>query len=174
MKIRRRFVYRPNWFVLSQTDGEAYPPLAIPTWEERQACHVLMIDREPFHHLNGNVQGYAQAKTYAVSPLAYLPHRTMFHEIAHLVLGHTEESMGMSDSGEQTPKDIREVEAEAVSLICCQSLGLPGAEFSRGYLQHWLGSKKIEDRTAHRIFHAADRILKAGLPTQSVPPASEG
>jgi len=166
--IRRRFVYRPNWFVLSQTDGEEYTPLAIPAWEERQACHALLIDRVLFKHTDGNVQGYAQAKTYAVSPLAYLPHRTMFHEIAHIILGHTDELMGLIDSGERTPKDIREVEAEAVSLICCQSLGLPGEEFSRGYLQHWLGEQKIEERSVHRIFHAADRILKAGLPP--VPP----
>ena len=163
--IRRRFVFRPYWFVLSQTDGEDYAPLAIPAWEERQACHALMIDREPFTHIDGNTQGYATGKQYAVSPVAYLPHRTMFHEMAHIVLGHIDELIGLIDSDERTPKDLREVEAEAVSLICCQSLGLPGEEFSRGYLQHWLGSKSIEERSVHRIFHAADRILKAGLPT---------
>ncbi len=162
--IRRRFIYRPYWFVLSQTDGADYVPLAIPEWEEQQACHVLMIDRIPFRHTDGNVQGYARSREFAVSPLAYLPHRTTFHEIAHILLGHTEEMMGMSDGGERTPRDVREVEAEAVSLICCQSLGLPGEEFSRGYLQHWLGSQKIEERSVHRIFKAADAILKAGRP----------
>jgi antirestriction protein ArdC len=69
----------------------------------------------------------------------------------------------MSDGDEITPRDIREVEAEAVALICCQSLGLPGEEFSGGYLQHWLGKEKIEERSAQRIFKAADSILKAGL-----------
>jgi len=162
--IHRRFIYRPNWFVLSQTDGEPYAPLAIPTWNERTACHVLMIDRVSFRHTDGNVQGYALGRDFAVSPLAYLPHRTAFHEIAHIVLGHTAEMMGMSDGDERTPRDVREVEAEAVSLICCQSLGLPGAEFSRGYLQHWLGRQKIEERSIHRIFKAADQILKAGRP----------
>src|SRR5208337_2002165 len=33
---------------------------------------------------------------------------------------------------ERTPQDIREMEGEAVSLLCCDSLGLPGAEYSRG------------------------------------------
>jgi antirestriction protein ArdC len=169
----RRFVYRPNWFVLSQTDGEPYVPLAIPAWDERQACHALMIDREPFTHTDGNVQGYARDKHYAVSPVAYLPHRTMFHEVAHIVLGHTAEVMGLTDGDERTPKDLREVEAEAVSLICCQSLGLHGEVESRGYLQHWLGSKKIEERSAQRIFHAADRILKAGRPTPPQSPDGE-
>jgi hypothetical protein len=165
---RRRFIYRPNWFVLSQTEGEDYIPLAIPQWDERLACHQLMIDREPFTKTNGNCQGYAHDRQFAVSPVAYLPHRTAFHEIAHIVLGHTAELMGMSDGDEQTPKDVREVEAEAVSLICCQSLGLPGEEFSRGYLQHWLGSQRIEERSVHRIFKAADTILKAGRPREAV------
>jgi hypothetical protein len=44
---------------------------------------------------------------------------------------------------------------------------LPGELESRGYLQHWLGSKKIEERSAQRIFHAADRIHKAGRPAPS-------
>jgi len=92
-----------------------------------------MIDRVSFNHTDGNAQGYALGRNFAVSPLAYLPHRTAFHEIAHIVLGHTAESAGMNDGGETTPRDVREVEAEAVSLICYQSLGLPGEEFSRGY-----------------------------------------
>lgn len=166
--VRRRFIYRPNWFVLSQTDGNDYVPLAIPTWEERLACHTLMIDRVSFNHTDGNMQGYALGRDFAVSPLAYLPHRTAFHEIAHIVLGHTAESAGMNDGGETTPRDVREVEAEAVSLICCQSLGLPGEEFSRGYLQHWLGKQKIEERSIHRIFKAADQILKAGRPQAAI------
>jgi len=167
--MHRRFIYRPNWFVLSQTDGEPYAPLAIPEWNERLACHVLMIDRVSFRHTDGNAQGYALGREFAVSPLAYLPHRTAFHEIAHITLGHTAESTGMSDGDERTPRDLREVEAEAVSLICCQSLGLPGEEFSRGYLQHWLGEQKIEERSIHRIFKAADQILKAGRPQSAVP-----
>jgi antirestriction protein ArdC len=166
--IHRRFLYRPNWFVLSQTDGAECVPLAIPQWDERQACHHLMIDRGPFTHINGNIQGYAHERQFAISLLAYLPHRTAFHEIAHIILGHTEEMMGMSDGDETTPRDVREVEAEAVSLICCQSLGLPGEDFSRGYLQHWLGSQKIEEQSVHRIFKAADAILKAGRPPAAV------
>jgi hypothetical protein len=56
------------------------------------------------------------------------------------------------------------VEAEAVALLCCESLGLPGAEFSRGYIQSWGQGQAISERSAQRIFHAADRILKAGYP----------
>jgi hypothetical protein len=67
--------------------------------------------------------------------------------------------------GEQTPVHIREVEAESVALICCETLGLEGAEFCRGYIQHWLrAEKEIPNHSAARIFAAATSILKAGTP----------
>jgi hypothetical protein len=57
------------------------------------------------------------------------------------------------------------VEAESVALICCETLGLEGAEFCRGYIQHWLKTKKeIPNHSAARIFAAATSILKAGIP----------
>jgi antirestriction protein ArdC len=164
---RRRFVFRPNWFVLSQTDGEPIPQLSIPTWDESLALASLGIEKIPFSMTSGNVQGYAQGRQVAVSPIAHLPHRTLIHEIAHVVLGHTAEVVSLIDHAEATPRDVREVEAEGVAYIVTQSLGLPGEEFSRGYLQHWLnrctgGEKKIDERSAQKIFHAADTILKAG------------
>jgi hypothetical protein len=67
----------------------------------------------------------------------------------------------MSDT-EYTPKNLREAEAESVALICCESLGLPGVEFCRGYIQNWLDSDVIPEKSAQKIFHAADQVLKAG------------
>ena len=162
--VRRRFIFRPNWFVLSQTDGEPLPPVSIPDWDESLALSSLQIEKVPFTLTDGNVQGYAQVRQVAVSPIAEMPHRTLIHEIAHVLLGHTAESANMVDQGERTPRDVREVEAEGVAYIVTQSLGLPGDEFSRGYLQHWLHGQKIEERSAQRMFHAADTILKAGRP----------
>ncbi len=43
---------------------------------------------------------------------------------------------------EQTARHIREVEAESVALICCETLGLEGTDFCRGYIQHWLKTEK--------------------------------
>lgn len=161
---RRRFVWRPNWFVLSQTEGADYAPVLAPNWDEHLALQQLEIERVPFQIVNGNVQGYAFERKVAVSPIAHLPHRTLIHELAHVVLGHTSEGERQVDSDETTPRDVREVEAEAVAYIVTQSLDMPGEEFSRGYLQHWLCGQKIEERSAHRIFHATDVILKAGRP----------
>lgn len=43
-------------------------------------------------------------------------------------------------------------------------LGLPGAEYSRGYIQSWGQGQTFTERSAQRIFHAADQILRAGYP----------
>ncbi len=160
-----RFVYRPHWFVLSQTEGADVQPVGIPEWDQTRALQALEITEEPFALTDGNCQGYARQRTIAVSPLAELPHKTRFHELAHVVLGHTsEEGTGLTDS-ELTPRSLGEVEAEAVALVCLEALGLPGAAHCRGYIQAWnqrRGAEPIPERSAQRIFKAADAIVKAG------------
>jgi antirestriction protein ArdC len=158
-----RFVYKPRWFVLAQTDGQPYSPDPIAGWDRARALETLNVTEEPFSSLDGNTQGYARGRTIAISPLAALPHKTTFHELAHVLIGHTAEADHAD--GEQTPRNLREVEAEAVALLCCAALQLPGAEYSRGYIQHWLrDGETIPERSAARAFKAADQILRAGTP----------
>lgn len=156
----KRFFYRANWFTLAQTEGKPYEPQELPSWSEERALSALGISRVPFQHTDGNVQGYAINKSVSISPIAFLPHRTLFHELAHVVLGHTDEAQQID--APHTPRSLREVEADAVALICCESLGLPGSEYCRGYIQHWLKSEKIPERSAHKIFKAADQVLRGG------------
>ena len=160
-KQKRLFLPKKNWFFLSQTEGEEYTgELKIPSWNKEKALSDLLILEKAFDSTNGNCQGYASYHTIAINPLAVLPHKTLFHELAHVVLGHTTE--GQLTDSEFTPKDINEVEAESVAYILCQLLGLPGEVESRGYIQHWLNGQTIDDKSAKRIFSAADKILKAG------------
>lgn len=159
-KTFKRFLYRANWFTLAQTEGKAYEPQELPAWSEERSLSTLQIIRVAFQHTDGNVQGYASGRSVSVSPIAFLPHRTLFHELAHVILGHTAEADQVD--AEHTPRDLREVEADAVALICCESLGLSGAEYCRGYIQHWLKEEKIPERSAHKIFKAADHILRSG------------
>ena len=154
------FVWKPNWFVLSQTDGEPIPMPTIPTWDKDRALSTLNISQVEFEHTDGNVQGYARKREVAISPLAALPHKTLLHELAHIELNHSVES-DFSDS-EHTPRNLREVEAESVALLLCESLELPGAEFCRGYIQMWLKNDVIPEKSAQKIFGAGDRILRAG------------
>jgi antirestriction protein ArdC len=160
-EMRQLFVFRNYWFVLAQTEGETPYDHPIPSFDIDSALQSLNIARTPFDEINGNVQGFARQREIAVSPIAALPLKTTLHEIAHVVLGHTT-SQKLVDL-EHTDRNIREVEAESVALICCESLGLPGAEAARGYIQHWLhGEKEIPNQSAVRIFSAAQTILKAG------------
>ena len=160
--IRQLFTFKPHWFVLSQTEGDPYVPTELPRWSESCALATLKIGRVVFTHPDGNCQGYAREREVAVSPIAALPHKTLFHEIAHVVLGHT--TQGILDDHGRTPRSLREVEAECVALICCESLALPGAPECRGYIQHWLQGQKITDCSARKIFKATDSLLKAGYP----------
>ena len=157
------FVLKNNWFTLAQTEGEDYQHEApTPDWNADLALQALNVTQVAFAHTDGNCQGYAVGRNIAINPVAVLPHKTRFHELAHVVLGHTAE--GTMQDDERTPRDIREVEAESVAYICCAMLGLPGLHECRGYIQSWLSGNEIHDKTAQRIFGAAERILKAGRP----------
>jgi hypothetical protein len=155
-----RFLLKRNWFVLSQTQGQDYTPEPIPHWDRTRALQTLGIERIAFDHTDGNVWGFARGKQIAVSPLSPMPDRTLLHEIAHVVLGHTVEHI--EQDGPRTPRTLREVEAEGVAFLCSAALSLEGAEYSRGYLQHWLQGGEIPERSCQRIFKAADAILRAG------------
>ena len=158
------FALRKNWFSLEQTEGADFQFEAkSPEWNKELALAKLEIQQVPFHHDSGNCQGYAQGKTVAVNPVAALPHKTLFHELAHVVLGHTGDASVMADTPEIS-RCIKEVEAEATAYLCCATLELPGMEESRGYIQHWLGDQEFPDASARRVFSAVDKILKAGSP----------
>lgn len=149
------FTVRRRWFVLSQTTGTPYTPVDSPTWSETQALRTLGVEMVEFAHGDGNVQGYAQAPNkVAISPVAALPHKTLFHELGHLLLGHLDKEAPLAH--------VREAEAEAVALLCCEALGLTGSEYARGYLQAWLRDTPLSDESARRAMQAAQRILTAG------------
>lgn len=159
------FVYKPRWFVLTQTEGEDLQPQVIPEWDAKRALTALAIDQIPFDNTDGNCQGFARGSQIAINPVAQLPHKTLFHEMAHVLL-HTSE--GDFTDTEQTPRNLREVEAESVALLCCEALSLEGADYCRGYIQNWLyqgigyDADAIPEKSAQRIFRAADQILRAG------------
>jgi antirestriction protein ArdC len=156
-----RFIYRPHWFVLAQTEGAAVEPPLAPAWDKSTALTALAVEEVSFGLLDGNVQGYAAERKISVSPVAALPWKTTFHELAHVLLGHTSEAQCADD--ERTPRDLRECEAEAVALLCCEALGLPGAPEARGYIQSWWGTgNEIPERSSQKILKVADQILKAG------------
>ena len=160
------FMHKARWFAISQTIGDEFTPPRLPDWEAERALAALDIEQITFTDTDGNCQGYARKRQIAINPVAQLPHKTLFHETAHVILGHTSEA-DFTDT-ERTPKNLREVEAEAVALLCCEALNLEGAEYCRGYIQNWLcpaigyNGDAIPEKSAQKIFRAADQILRAG------------
>jgi hypothetical protein len=162
-------VHKARWFVVSQTFGTELGPITIPEWDAERALKILGIECIPFDKTDGNCQGFARRRQIAINPVAQLPHKTRFHEMAHVLL-HTSE--GDFTDTEQTPRNLREVEAESVALLCCEALNLEGADYCRGYIQNWLyqgvgyDADAIPEKSAQKIFRAADQILRAGRPTR--------
>ena len=161
-EIFTRFILKPRWFVLSQTEGQELAEPEIPSWNADHALEKLNIQEIPFDHLDGNCMGFARERSIAINPINPMPQKTRFHELAHVLLGHTAE--GQQADSEITPRNLSECEAESVALLCCAALDLPGVDECRGYIQNWWGQgNPIPERSAQRILKTADQILKAGM-----------
>jgi antirestriction protein ArdC len=133
--VKTLFVWRPRWFVLAQTDGDALPEnaFAAPAWDKARALAALEVSE------------------------------AQFRELGHVLLGHTAHSE--ANDAIELPRNLKETEAESVALLCLESLQLPGGDFCRGYIQHWYGlGNPIPEQSAQRVFKAADAILRAGNP----------
>jgi antirestriction protein ArdC len=159
------FVWRPRWFVLSQTDpvdGKHYTPPELPGWDRARALEALDVREEPFTSTNGNCQGYSKpGRVLAINPVAAHPARTLLHELGHIVCDHFEVSATLEGP-------TMEVEAEAVAYLCADALGLGGADEARGYIQHYLArGGQLDEAVCRRIFKAADTSLQAGRPVET-------
>lgn len=90
------------------------------------------------------------------------PPKTRFHEIGHVVLGHT---LPESVAAYTTHRGIMEFQAEATAYLTMHELGRLDEETatrSRGYVQNWLEGERPPDTAIRQVFSATDRILKAG------------
>lgn len=148
-------------FGASETEGDELPEYVPPTWSEEKAFAELDIKRAPFEMLDGNVQGYSFGRNVAISPVAAYPVKTLFHELGHVVLGHT-----VGKQGEEYHRGIAEFQAEATAYLCMNDQGLTehfDAAASRGYIQSWLKGETPPDAAIREVFKAVDVILRAGL-----------
>jgi hypothetical protein len=154
------FLPKRYWFALSQTDGQDYTPAPIPDFDIKRMLAALNITQQPYQSMSGNSMGYAMTdqRIIAVSPLAFDPVKTTFHEVAHVLL-----HPGIVSDHDKLPKDVREVEAELTSYLVKSSLGLfDNLDYARGYIRNWIGDTSLEKVRFSKVFAAADTILKAG------------
>lgn len=150
-------------FAVSDTEGDDLPPYVPPTWDEQLALQALDIQRVPFDMLDGNTQGYSTGRSVAINPVAGYPLKTLFHELGHVVIGHTSPEK-MSDY--QTHRGVMEFQAEATAYLCMNGVGATeqmDAAGSRSYIQTWLRGEKPRDKAIREVFAAVDAILRAGI-----------
>jgi antirestriction protein ArdC len=148
-------------FGYSDTDGQELPSVQLPGWDVDGALAVLGVDRVAFDMVNGNAQGFSfedgDGRHVAINPTAVYPAKTLFHEVAHLMLGHCK-------GDDQGHRGVAELEAEASAYLVAKELELIAwdpAE-SRAYIQTWLGGTEVGEDNITRVFAAVNKILTAG------------
>lgn len=161
-----KFMLRSYWFHMGQTEGEDYvpEPVSAQEWSLESAKTEFSVTEVPFEYLSVSDvrQGYAMGNTIAVSALATNQQFARLRELSRIVLGHTAE-----DASKAVPADqgVRDLEAETAAYLCAATLGMEGLEESRAMLQANLASSgmtRIPDRSVHRAFSAADKLINAG------------
>lgn len=149
-------------FPLSATEGKDLPERNIPDWNWQTMLDRFGITEESFTSTNGNLQGYSYDLRFAINPIAVDPDKTRFHEVAHILFGHTlKHGLG----GKAYDRGIQEFQAEATAYIVMNELGVlrdETASTSRAYIRHYLGEERPPDQAIRQVFVVADRILKAG------------
>lgn len=172
------FYPKATVFQLSQTDGPELVMPEVPEWDKAQAMKVLDLKEVKFKNADGNVQGYSIDRKFALNPVGAQPFKTMIHEWAHIVCGHTTDEAIKTQY--QQHRGVCEFQAEATALLVCRELGVDFNEDDcRGYIQHWLdaegangvqhtdyldesGELLVTNKVVREIFAAADKILLAG------------
>ena len=157
------FKYKHSVFALSQTEGQDLTPIPTPGWDLQAALEKLGIREIPFSVADGNMQGFSIGVEFAINPVAVNRNKTVFHELGHIVLGHT---VKHHYEEYQTHRGIMEFQAESTALLCLREVDLldddTASEVS-GYIHHWLKHETPPDRAIQQVFTATDRILRVGV-----------
>jgi hypothetical protein len=142
-------------------------------WRLSSALEALDIITEPFdHERNAGADGYSYDRTLAINPQARLWSVPVIaaHELAHIVLGHTEFIVHIEDNGlpkSAIPFAQFELEAHQVAKAVGYGLQLTDAEFSVDLVQQYIDAFRevtlpLDDTDAIRLSRAVLTILDAG------------
>jgi len=149
-------------FGVSDTEGKDLPEVPTPGWDLQAALGKLGIREIPFESTNGNLQGASRGLEYMINPVAVNATKTRFHELAHIILGHT---LPHQFEDYQTHRGIKEFQAEAAAYLVMNELEVMDdetASHSRGYIRHWMDGETPPDQAIRQVFTAADRLIRAG------------
>ncbi|MGH9697844.1 MAG: ArdC-like ssDNA-binding domain-containing protein [Candidatus Acidiferrales bacterium] len=160
-------------FDVSQTDGQELPAIGRVKGDPRQYRELLAKFVAE--------QGIALEYSHDIAPargisaggkITLLPGQspaeefsTLAHEVAHEMMHRTERRAN-------TPKRVRETEAEAVAFVVCNAIGLDTGSAAQDYIGLYGGDAKLLAESMEHIQRVASEILNAiGADESSAPPA---
>jgi len=155
-------------FDVSQTEGEPLGERNVATLLEGNApegmwdslCTLIERDGYSVRRANcGAANGYTDR---AAREVVVAPHlsdaasvKTLAHELAHV------RQTGDHFNATSRSLSLREVEAESVAYIVCNSFGLSSAPYSIGYVAGWAGGDiEVVKHTAAWVVKEAHRIIE--------------
>lgn len=136
----------PNYMILMDSVRDIAPvPIRFESWEQSKKGHYDLTNKEIVIK-----SGMSEMQTV----------KTAIHETAHSILHKDKEHL--KDSA------TMETEAESISFIACQHLGLDTSDYSFGYLAGWSSDKDLPElksslqiiqRTSHELIENLDRAI---------------
>jgi hypothetical protein len=149
-------------FDVTQTEGAELPTFAAvvgdPGRKLQLLQHLVTEEGITLHILPELPRGYlgmSQGGTITIA--AHLPPASMFSTLAH-ELAH--EKLHWNDQREQTTKQTRETEAEAVAYVVCRAMGLDCSTQSSDYIQLYSGDDKLLLKSLERIRSTAAWMIE--------------
>jgi len=88
---------------------------------------------------------------------------SLFHEIAHHALGHTDTKKRTARFDGRTHEEIKqimELEAQATAYLVCACVGIDELEGTADYIANWKGNADTIERSAEKVMSTADKMLK--------------
>lgn len=158
-------------FDLSQTEGKPLPKLNMPklldgecSWLPEavhclETCTGYTIKIET-SSANGQIDYHTKTIVLGdhLSSLHCL--KTLLHECGHALL-HGQKSSDSFSFFLESRRDLREVEAESVSYVVCQALGVDCSNYSFSYLAQWKQNQPFLEQSLERIAQTAKTLLTA-------------
>lgn len=143
-----------NVFDISQTEGQELPSIvseiqgyhentrflleAFQKLTKEKEIQVSFIDSKEDKKLRSGANGYActNQKKIVIKRDMSINHqlKTMIHEYSHVLL-HKDTNKS---------KEHKEIEAESIAFVVCNSFGLDTSEYSFGYITSWSEGMKSE------------------------------
>lgn len=159
-------------FDITQTDGQPLPEIASvqgdPT-DKLARLKTLVAEQSIALEYSEDI---APARgTSTGGKITLLPGQALAEEFATLVHELAHEMLHRDERRNGTSKRVRETEAEAVSFVVCNAIGLETGTAAQDYIQLYEGDAKLLTESLDRIQQTANRILTAITPEQPAPPA---